>query len=555
MTKDSRESRPARPSGFLGVVERVGNVLPDPFWLFVILGGVVLVLSWIGSVAGLSADDPQSGKTIHIENLLSSDGLSRIVTETVTNYTSFPPLGLIITVMLGVAVAEHSGLISAVVRAMVARVGPRTLTFAVALAGVTGSVASDAVYVILIPLGAMSFRALGRSPIVGAMVAFAASSAGFNASLVLNVTDVLLGGISTSAAQLVDPDYAVSPLANYFFVVVSSFILAGIITAVTELFVDRKAHELVDHDLISYEEVSIANAPGNTADSGDSGDGADGAESGTSRDTAERDKTREDLHADLALDRTEVRGLAATGVAALILAAVYAALLTIPGSPLRGPGGSIMDSPLISDVAVPIAIGFFLLGLVYGAVTGTVRSASDLPEMMARGIRTLLPMLVLFFAISQFLAWFQWSNIGSWLAVRGSELLQSWHLPTVLLFAGFVLLVTVLNLLITSGSAQWALMAPVIVPMMMYLGVSPEATQMLYRIGDSPTNIITPMSPYFALALTFLQRYYRPAGVGTLMSLAIPFSVSMLVGWFIAFVVWWALGIPLGPGSPMSYPG
>ncbi|MEL4211307.1 AbgT family transporter [Corynebacterium bovis] len=555
MTKDSRESRPARPSGFLGVVERVGNVLPDPFWLFVILGGVVLVLSWIGSVAGLSADDPQSGKTIHIENLLSSDGLSRIVTETVTNYTSFPPLGLIITVMLGVAVAEHSGLISAVVRAMVARVGPRTITFAVALAGVTGSVASDAVYVILIPLGAMSFRALGRSPIVGAMVAFAASSAGFNASLVLNVTDVLLGGISTSAAQLVDPDYAVSPLANYFFVVVSSFILAGIITAVTELFVDRKAHELVDHDLISYEEVSIANAPGNTADSGDSGDGADGAESGTSRDTAERDKTREDLHADLALDRTEVRGLAATGVAALILAAVYAALLTIPSSPLRGPGGSIMDSPLISDVAVPIAIGFFLLGLVYGAVTRTVRSASDLPEMMARGIRTLLPMLVLFFAISQFLAWFQWSNIGSWLAVRGSELLQSWHLPTVLLFAGFVLLVTVLNLLITSGSAQWALMAPVIVPMMMYLGVSPEATQMLYRIGDSPTNIITPMSPYFALALTFLQRYYRPAGVGTLMSLAIPFSVSMLVGWFIAFVVWWALGIPLGPGSPMSYPG
>lgn len=540
MTKDSRESRPARPSGFLGVVERVGNVLPDPFWLFVILGGVMLVLSWIGSVAGLSADDPQSGKTIHIENLLSSDGLSRIVTETVTNYTSFPPLGLIITVMLGVAVAEHSGLISAVVRAMVARVGPRTLTFAVALAGVTGSVASDAVYVILIPLGAMSFRALGRSPIVGAMVAFAASSAGFNASLVLNVTDVLLGGISTSAAQLVDPGYAVSPLANYFFVVVSSFILAGIITAVTELFVDRKAHELVDHDLISYEEVSIANAPGNTAGSGDS---------------AERDKTREDLHADLALDRTEVRGLAATGVAALILAAVYAALLTIPGSPLRGPGGSIMDSPLISDVAVPIAIGFFLLGLVYGAVTGTVRSASDLPEMMARGIRTLLPMLVLFFAISQFLAWFQWSNIGSWLAVRGSELLQSWHLPTVLLFAGFVLLVTVLNLLITSGSAQWALMAPVIVPMMMYLGVSPEATQMLYRIGDSPTNIITPMSPYFALALTFLQRYYRPAGVGTLMSLAIPFSVSMLVGWFIAFVVWWALGIPLGPGSPMSYPG
>ncbi|HKM24824.1 MAG TPA: AbgT family transporter, partial [Corynebacterium sp.] len=162
---------------------------------------------------------------------------------------------------------------------------------------------------------------------------------------------------------------------------------------------------------------------------------------------------------------------------------------------------------------------------------------------------------VLFFAVAQFLAWFQWSNLGVWTAIRGSELLQTWNLPPLAMFFGLVIMVALLNLFITSGSAQWALMAPVVVPMMMLVDVSPEVTQMLFRIGDSPTNIITPMSPYFALALTFLQRYYRPAGVGTLMSLALPFSIAMLIGWFLFFVAWYLLGIPLGPGSPMTYTG
>lgn len=205
----------------------------------------------------MTATNPQDNSPVAVTNLLTKDGVSRMFTEAVNNFVSFPPLGVILTVMLGVAVAEHSGFISALIRAMVAKVGPRTLTFVVALAGVTGSIASDAVYVILIPLGAMSFRALGRSPIVGAMVAFAASSAGFNASLILNITDVLLGGISTSAAQLVDPEYHVSPLANYFFVVASSIMLALIITLVTELFIKKKARELVDHDRIDHSELTF----------------------------------------------------------------------------------------------------------------------------------------------------------------------------------------------------------------------------------------------------------------------------------------------------------
>lgn len=540
---DHQEERaPERVGGFLGWVERIGNKLPEPFWLFVIIGGLVLVSSWLGSLAGLSAKDPESGETVAVKNLLSAEGLSSIVSNAVENYTSFPPLGLIITVMLGVAIAEHSGLIASTVRAVVSKVGPKSLTFVVALAGVTGSVASDAVYVILIPIGAMSFRAMGRSPIVGAMVAFAASSAGFNSSLVLNITDVLLAGISTSAANIADSEYAVSPLANYFFVMASAVVLALIITAVTELYLNKKALELIDHDQINYEELTFGNAE--HVDS----------EGSAALDKDAKDMTKDELEADLALSGKEIRALKWTGVAAVVFFAAYFAALFVPGSPLQGEGGAVMESPLITDVGVPIAAGFFLLGVVYGLVAKTLTKWHQVPEWMARGLKTLLPMMVLFFAVAQFLAWFTESNLGSWTAITGAEILQKADLPPLLLFGLFVLLVAGLNLLITSGSAQWALMAPIVVPMFMYLGYSPEVTQMLFRMGDSPSNIITPMSPYFALALTFLQRYYSRSGIGTLMSLALPYAMAMLIGWFLFFVVWWLLGIPLGPGTSMDYP-
>lgn len=244
-------------TGFLGWIEKVGNKLPDPFWLFVILAGVVAVSSWLANKAGLSAVDPSNGEEIHVENLLTGENLSRMVTDAVQNFIAFPPLGVILATMLGVAVAEQTGLLSAMVRAMVAKVSPKMLTFMVALAGVTGSVASDAIYVIIIPLGAMAFHAVGRSPVVGAMVAFAASSAGFDASLILNITDLLLAGISTSAAQLVDADYVVSPLANIFFVIPSAIVLSLIITAVTEFYIDKKAADLVDHDEIDEDELQF----------------------------------------------------------------------------------------------------------------------------------------------------------------------------------------------------------------------------------------------------------------------------------------------------------
>ncbi|MEZ2121429.1 AbgT family transporter [Corynebacterium sp. CCM 9203] len=526
----NREKKRDQAGGFLGLVERLGNMLPDPFWLFVILSGLVLVSSFIGEKIGMTATNPSTGEEVRVTNLLSTDGLQRMINEAVPNFTSFPPLGLIIIVMLGVAVAEYSGLIGAAIRGAIGRVGPTMLTFVVALAGVTGSIASDAVYVILIPIGATAFRHVGRSPIVGAMVAFAASSAGFNSSLILNITDVLLAGLSTSAAQIVEPGYEVSPLANYFFVVPSSIILALIITAVTEFFVRHKARELIDHDQVNYEAASFGETPPNAAD--DAGD-------------AEKDETQLELH------DVEKRGLIQVAVWSLVLLAGYFAAMFIPGSPLQGEDGSVMESPLIRSIAVAIAVYFFIVGIIYGRATGTITEAADVPEFMAKGIRTLVPMMVLFFAVAQFLAYFTWSNLGVWSAIHGAELLSRADLPNPVLFALFVLLVAVLNLMVTSGSAQWALMSPVVVPMMMYVGVSPEVSQMLFRIGDSPTNIITPMSPYFALALTFLQRYYKRAGIGTLMSLALPYSIAMLVGWFLFFLLWYILGLPLGPGVPV----
>ncbi|WP_295629136.1 AbgT family transporter [uncultured Corynebacterium sp.] len=548
-----------RPKGFLATLERVGNALPNPFWLFVILAGVVIVSSWIGAMAGMSAEDPATGDVIEVQNLLTPEYLQMMVTEAVDNFVTFAPVGLILVCMLGVAIAEYSGFIGAAIRAAVAKVHrPMWLTFVVALAGVTGSIASDAVYVILIPLGAAAFRAVGRNPIVGAMVAFAASSAGFNSSLVLNITDVLLAGISTSAAQFVDPEYVVSPLANYFFSMASAIVLAMIITAVTELFIVKHTKKTIDESKINYEAAAFTK-PGNDDDGDDDGDRPATADTaavgrvGSASDDQPEGETRseQELRDELELDPREGRALKIAGLAALATLGIWAALLFIPGSPLRGEGDGILNSPLLTDIVVPIALLFAIVGIAYGLAIGSIRSSADIPDFMEKGLSTLTAMLVLFFAVAQFTSYFSWSNLGQWTAIKGAELLTRADLPPLVLFAALVLMVGLLNLFITSGSAQWALMAPVVVPMLMYVDISPEVSQMLFRIGDSPTNIITPMSPYFALALTFLQKYYKPAGVGTLMSLAIPYSIAMITGWFAFFAVWYLLGIPLGPGVPV----
>lgn len=491
----------------LNSVERAGNKLPHPFWLFIILSVALMALSWILSAAGVSAVNPADKTTVAVKNLLSSEGVTLMLGDAIKSFTTFPPLGTILVVMLGVAVADRAGLLSAVLRRGVSRVPARWVTFALAFTGMISHVAADSAYIVLIPLGGLAFYAVGRSPIVGVVVAFVSVAAGFDASPVVTPLDVILGGITTDAAHTIDPSYTVTPLANYFFSIGSSVVLSAVITLVTETILTKRAESMpIDED----------------AEVGDLGA--------------------------LELTDKERRGLRWAGIALLAIAALIALSIIPANSPLRGEGGSLVTGPLLNAISVMLGIAFCVVGIVYGRVVGTIKSGNDVPTFMAEGMREMAPVLVLFFAISQFLAYFKWTGIGTIVAINGADLLKSAGINGPMIFIGILILVTFINLLITSGSAQWALVGPVFVPMLMLLKISPEATQAVYRIADSCTNALSPMSPYFVLVLGFIQRYRKSAGIGTLIALTMPLCLIMLVVWTLFFLAWWALGIPLGPG-------
>ncbi|QVQ54914.1 AbgT family transporter [Spiractinospora alimapuensis] len=496
--------------GTLQGIERVGNKLPHPFWLFTILAGFVVLLSAVLEWAGAFAVSPEDGERIEVQSLVSREGVHMMLTDAVENFATFPPFALIITVMLGVAVAERGGLLNAMLRGSVVRVPPKYLTFMLAFTGVSASVASDAAYVVLLPLGALAFQAVGRSPILGLIVAFGSVSAGYDASIFVTATDVIFAGLSSDAARLITDGYTVSPLANYFFNVVSAIVLALMITLVTEFVLTRRTQNMV-------------------AD----GEGVD------------------NTLGEMQLRPEERRGLLVTGIVFLVFVGVVVALLVPSNSWFRGEDGGVISSPIITGIAPVLGLLFLVTGYAYGRTVGTFTRAREVPAAMASGVRELAPVIVLFFAAAQFLAYFGWSNMGTVLAIRGADVLGSAGVPSLVLLLAFVLLATVMNMFITSGSAQWALIAPVFVPMFMLLNISPETTQAAYRIADSSTNLISPMSPYFVMALGFLQRYRKDAGIGTLISLTLPISITVLLSWSAVFVLWWLFGLPLGPGVPI----
>ncbi|MGD8150059.1 AbgT family transporter [Ornithinimicrobium sp. Y1694] len=521
----------------LGWIERVGNKLPNPFWLFILLAAATAVLSWILAQAGVTVTNPADGEEVPVKNLLSGEGILEMITEAIPNFMTFPPLGLVITVLLGVAVAEQAGLISACLRGAVTKVSPKLLTFVVALAGIVGSVAADALYVILPPLAALAFKAVGRSPIAGVVVAFAGVAGGFNASLLLTPTDALLAGLSTSAAEIVEPGYVVSPIANWYFSAASAVMLAFVITLVAETLLAKRM-KLLDETPID-EEAAKSNALATDEQ-------AERAEEATE----EAEKDFEDLDA-MQLEPQERRGIWVSLLATAAFLALFLTALAWPGSPLRGEDGGIVTSPVLLNIGIIIMLSFVVAGVAYGLVAGTITAFDDIPKFMTKGMLEMAPVLVLFFAASQFIAWFASSNIGTVLAVNGSELLDRSGMHPLAMLALVVAMTFLINTLITSGSAQWALMAPVIVPALLLVGISAETTQMAYRIGDSASNIISPLSPYFALILGYLQKYRRDAGVGTLISLTLPLSIAIVLSWFAFFVLWWVLGLPLGPGNPI----
>lgn len=493
----------------LAVVERLGNALPHPFWLFWILAGVLGALSAALAAAGVSVVSPADGEEVVVQNLLSGEGLAMAVSTAVDNFATFGPMGTIVAVIMGVAIAERTGFLSAAMKVSVSRVPVGWVVFAVAFAGTVSHVASAAAYIILVPLGGLAFRAVGKSPILGVVVAYTSIASGYDASPVPTPNDAIFAGITTEAARIIDPNAYVSPVSNWYFNIASSLLLAIVITLVTNLVLAKRPDLDADPDADLDDVEGLELSP---------------------------------------RDRSALRAAMLSGLVAML--AVVAVVLP-PSSPLRGEGGSLTESPFLDGIAAIVAVLFALVGIVYGWRSGAITKAADVPRLMAEGVRQMAPVLVLFFAIAQFLAYFDWTHIGDVIAVNSAEALESTGVPIWAVFLAILALLSLVNVLVTSGSAMWALAAPIVVPMLMLLDVPAETTQALFRIADSGSTAITPMSPYFIMALGFLQRYRKSAGIGTLASYTLPLAVCMTLAWTCLFFAWWALGIPLGPGAPV----
>lgn len=506
-------SKPPRFTRYLDAVERVGNRLPHPFWLFGILAVLVAAASAALSAAGVTVPDPSTGEPVPVKNALSPDGVRELIVGVQDSFVTFAPLGTVLIIMLGLGVAIQSGLLEATVHRALARINARWVVFAVCMAGALSKFLEYSAYVVLIPLAAVAFKAVGRSPMLGMIVAFLSINAAGDANPFIAPGDVIFAGIATEAAQIVDPDAVVRATDNTYFTTVSAVVLAIVLTVVTEKVLALREHELVPDD----DAEGPAMAP-----------------------------RIEGLSAE-----TQARALRLTGyVAAAYLVLVAAAMLP-SGSPLRGENGEVLDSPLFNGIAGVLSLFFFVIGLTYALATRRVTGSADLPEFMAEGVRSVAPLIVLFFAISQFLALFAWTEMSTVIAVHGADLLEKLDAPIFVILMLLIVVVASLNLLVTSGTALWALVAPILIPMMMLIGAHPATVMAVYRIADSCTNSITPMSSTFVLTVGFLQMYRRKAGIGTLLSFTLPAALAMLLAWTLLFAVWYATGLPLGPGAPV----
>lgn len=536
--KSPQEPIDVRPQGafarFLSVIEWLGNLLPHPVSLFALFAVGVVIISAVAAAFGLQVADPRpnaNGAMLQVKSLLTGDGVRWMSQNMVTNFTGFAPLGTVLVALLGVGVAEKSGLLSAAIRGLVLSAPKNLITVVVIFAGVLSNTASEMGYVVLIPLAMTIFHALGRHPLVGMAAAFMGVSGGYSANLLIGTVDPLLAGITQEAARLVDPAYEVHPAVNWYFMIASTFVVT-----LLGWFVTAK---IVEPRMGPYD-------PSN-ADS-----------------TVQKVPTLDRLNPQ------EKRGLwfALLGVILVTAGIIVLAGPTFPGSRLVDflPGWGVLQSsvpgatgaarfdPLLKSVVTLIFIFFIVPGILYGACTGTIRKDLDVIEAMADAMRSMGLYIVLVFFAAQFVAYFNYSGLGQILAVLGSEALIALKLDNPLVFIPFILMCAFVNLMLGSASAQWAATAPIFVPMLMGVGYSPEVIQAAYRIGDSTTNIITPMMSYFGLILAVASRYQRNLGIGTMVSLMLPYSIVLLIGWTALFYIWvFALGLPVGPGAPTHY--
>jgi aminobenzoyl-glutamate transport protein len=490
--------------------ERIGNALPHPATLFALFALAALLLSALGAFMGWEVIHPGTKELIRPVNLLSHDGIHRILLEMVDNFTGFAPLGIVLVAMLGIGIAEHSGLINAIIRLLVLNSPKHLLTFVLVFSGIISNTASDVGYVLLIPLAGVIFMAVGRHPVAGMAAAFAGVSGGFSANLAIGTIDPLLAGLSTEAAQILDPTYVVNPTANYYFMVVSTFIIAFAGTFVTEKIVEPRLGKYTG--------------------------------------TPEGDEDNFD-----GLSKKEKKGLIwASAVLLLILVVTIVGIVPEDGF-FRGADGEILSSPLIEGVVGMLFITAGGMGLAYGFATGAYKNDDDVMNGMATSMKSLGTYMVLVFFAAQFVAYFKWSNLGMILAVEGAETLMSLDIGLIPLMILFVILSASINMVMGSASAKWAILAPIFIPMFMIMGYSPELSQVVYRIGDSVTNVISPMMSFFALIIAFFQKYEPKAGIGTIIATMLPYSIAFMLIWMLLLVAWLLLGIPIGPDAQIHY--
>ncbi|MDO5492009.1 MAG: AbgT family transporter [Nesterenkonia sp.] len=498
---------------FLDGVEFAGNKLPHPATLFALLALLVVGLSWLLSQLGVTAQDPVEGEQIEVFNLLSAEGVEWMFTSAVDNFINFAPLGVVLATMLGIGMAEQSGLIGTLLRSFILSVPKLLVTTGIVFAGIMSSVASDAGYVVLPPLAAILFIALGRHPLAGIAAAFAGVSAGFSANLLLSGTDVMLGELTIEAAATVDSTYAegMNLAMNYWFIIASTFLLTIVGTLVSHFIVEPRLGTWKGEGVISAEDE------------------------------------------DVAITRIERRGLVAAGIALVVTSALLALLIVPEDAMLRGEDGDVVQSPFMDSLVVIIIIAFFVPGLVYGIVTKVVRNDTDVVDQLSKTLAGMAVFLVLAFTAGQFIAYFDESNLGLLVSVFGAEFLDSINLTGVPLVLALILFVSVVNLFVGSASAKWAMLAPIMVPIMMHLGISPEFTQAAYRVADSSTNILSPLLTYFALIIAVAQKYDRRIGIGSMIATMLPYSIAFVLAWTAMTMGWMWLDLPLGPNSPVTY--
>jgi aminobenzoyl-glutamate transport protein len=509
------ERRPTALDRFLSVIEVAGNKLPDPALLFVFALLIVWVVSALLANVQFAEIDPRNGKPIQVVNQLTGPALASFLANMVTVFVNFPPLGVVLVALLGVGVAEHVGFLGAGLKAMLNITPGMLLTPMLILVACLSHTATDAGYVLVIPLGGVIYYTAGRHPLAGIAAAFAGVSGGFSANLIPSGIDPLLQGFTQSAAQIVDPNRLVNPLSNWFFTGASTFLIMGLGWFLTDKIVEPRlaASTEVDGDMADMPKLEP-------------------------------------------LTPEERRGLTAGGVTLLVLCLLLFAAAAPAGSPLRSPEGELTSftAPIMRSIVPLIFLLFLFPSVAYGYAAGTVKTSKDVIVGMSKAMSTMGYYIVMAFFAALFTDAFGRSNLGALFALKGATILQALALPGQVTIAGIILVTALVNLLIGSASAKWALLAPIFVPMLMQVNLAPELTQAAYRIGDSSTNIITPLMPYFPLVVVFCQRYVKNAGIGTVASMMLPYSVTFIITWTLFLILFWALGLPLGLQSAYVYP-